>query len=242
MTSVIPSLDDFELCYKDGDSQLSIDSADSVYIIEYSNKVESYYPVLEAVKSKSPISRNLSICYFEIFVISSGRSGTIGLGMTTENYPLDQQPGWCDGGWGYHGDDGNKYWFADEKCNNEFFGPCYGTGDIIGCGINNVTSQMFFTKNGFVIDSVAFDNISSSTQNLYPFVCLGSYGEKIILNFGQIPFLWNFDIENTFKESIAAPKAEYDLNLSSKMKREPIKVYEAALRKLLKDHPIVAQD
>ena len=162
---------------------------------------------------------------------------SIGIGVTSKNdYPLDSQPGWHDGGWGYHGDDGNKYWYSNECCNNDYFGPCYGEGDVIGCGINNVTSQLFFTKNGSVIDGVAFENIPTDTNQFYPFICLGSKGEKVIFNIGQIPFLWNFDIESILSE-VAAPKAEYDKSSLAK-NRKDLNTYEIALRTLLKFHPV----
>eukprot|EP00012_Vannella_robusta_P004273 CAMPEP_0206185462 /NCGR_PEP_ID=MMETSP0166-20121206/1824_1 /ASSEMBLY_ACC=CAM_ASM_000260 /TAXON_ID=95228 /ORGANISM="Vannella robusta, Strain DIVA3 518/3/11/1/6" /LENGTH=706 /DNA_ID=CAMNT_0053600665 /DNA_START=1612 /DNA_END=3732 /DNA_ORIENTATION=- len=234
-----PMLADFSLREQGEESLLKIATKETGYIVEYSSKTEPFYPVLEAVQSKHPFSQSLSICYFELFILSAGKSGTIGMGITTENYPLDQQPGWCDGGWGYHADDGNKYWYEEGECHNEQFGPCYGTGDIIGCGINNVTSQVFFTKNGFVVDT-AFNDIPTNSQKLHPFVCLGSRGEKVFVNFGQTPFLWNFDIEHTLNET-AAPKAEYE-QTPPKAKREPIRMYESALQSILRAHPFVSLD
>ena len=54
-------------------------------------------------------------------------------------------PGWDNGSWGYHGDDGKK--FADMSTGRAY-GPMYGTGDVIGCGTNLQTGDVFFTKNG----------------------------------------------------------------------------------------------
>ena len=113
------------------------------------------------------------------------------MGVACSNYPMDAQPGWRNGGWGYHGDDGNKYWF-DQNWANDSFGPIFTTGDVIGCGVNNISHQLFFTRNGFVIDN-AFANLP---VNVYPTVGLASTGEKVVINTGQFPFLWDFDIEN----------------------------------------------
>ncbi|KAJ9662205.1 hypothetical protein H2198_001556 [Neophaeococcomyces mojaviensis] len=50
------------------------------------------------------------------------------------------------GSWGYHGDDGMKYDQNGEQ--GILYGPKYGAGDIIGCGVNFITNSVFFTKNG----------------------------------------------------------------------------------------------
>ena len=60
-----------------------------------------------------------------------------------------------------------------------------------------------------MIDNIAFENISSNS--LYPTIGLASPGEKVLVNFGQIPFFWDLDVENTLSESIPAPKAEYNV-------------------------------
>ncbi len=54
-------------------------------------------------------------------------------------------PGWTPGSWGYHGDDGRK--FSDFEA-SELYGPTYGAGDVVGCGIDFMTKSAFFTKNG----------------------------------------------------------------------------------------------
>jgi hypothetical protein len=54
-------------------------------------------------------------------------------------------PGWHAGSWGYHGDDGKK--FNAQGIGKEF-GPRYGRGDIVGCGVDMRAKSAFFTKNG----------------------------------------------------------------------------------------------
>ena len=54
-------------------------------------------------------------------------------------------PGWYHGSWGYHGDDGLKY---PNYVVGEPYGPTYGTGDVIGCGVDFESGIAFFTKNG----------------------------------------------------------------------------------------------
>ena len=54
-------------------------------------------------------------------------------------------PGWSYGSWGYNGEDGKK---LEGSGIRSTYGPVYGTGDVIGCGIDWKTGIVFFTKNG----------------------------------------------------------------------------------------------
>ena len=56
----------------------------------------------------------------------------------------------------------------------EQYGPRFGTGDIIGCGLLTERRELFFTKNGAHL-GVAFSEISAI---LYPTVGLHSPGER----------------------------------------------------------------
>ena len=66
--------------------------------------------------------------------------------------PLTRSPGLEPESWAYHGDDGHTYCC---QASGKHYGPPYGTGDVIGCGINFRTGSAFFTKNG--------DNLGMST-------------------------------------------------------------------------------
>jgi Ran-binding protein 9/10 len=55
-------------------------------------------------------------------------------------------PGWDYLSTGYHGDDGKLYYSDSHR--GKIYGPKYSTGDIVGCGINFITKEIFFTKNG----------------------------------------------------------------------------------------------
>lgn len=69
------------------------------------------------------------------------------LGLVPAESGANHMPGWRAHSYGYHGDDGNK--FAGGV--NAAYGPVFTTGDIVGCGVNNVTGQIFFTKNGMFL-------------------------------------------------------------------------------------------
>ena len=54
-------------------------------------------------------------------------------------------PGWHHDSWGYHGDDGKRF---SEAGPGVPYGPLYGTGDVVGCGVDFKSKIAFFTKNG----------------------------------------------------------------------------------------------
>ena len=58
---------------------------------------------------------------------------------------LNKLPGWEKYTVGYHSDDGQLF---VESGQGKEFGEKYGQGDIIGCGVNFIENNIFFTKNG----------------------------------------------------------------------------------------------
>lgn len=86
------------------------------------------------------------IYYYEVTILSKKREeSTIGIGFSEATAKLSRPPGWEPGSWGYHSDDGNV--FTDHGSGKKY-GPSFGPGDIVGCGVNFRTGTAFFTKNG----------------------------------------------------------------------------------------------
>ncbi|KAG2160155.1 uncharacterized protein EDB93DRAFT_1073770 [Suillus bovinus] len=133
-----------------------------------------------------PIPPACGIYYYEVEVTSKTNSNK---GLVSRDFKLTRLPGWEKNSWGYHGDDGSS--FAAEKTGTPY-GPQFGAGDVIGCGIDFSQNRAFYTKNGALLGSV-FDNIGKDCD-IYPAVGLCHPGESVRANFGQDPF--KFDIED----------------------------------------------
>ncbi|OQV11484.1 Ran-binding protein 9 [Hypsibius exemplaris] len=145
-----------------------------------------------AVRTKHPIPVSCGLFYFEVKVISKGKEGYIGVGLSQPDVNLNRLPGWDKGSFGYHGDDGHTFWSSGT---GRSYGPTFGTGDVIGCGLDLVNNKCFYTKNGMDL-GVAFTDLTH--PSLYPCVGLQSTGEVVETNFGQEPFM--FDISSIKKE------------------------------------------
>ena len=122
----------------------------------------------------------------------------IGLGSTA--FPLSgRQPGWDYHSFGYHSDDGR--FFHGSGTRSHSFGPRFGVGDVVGCGMSLSTRQIFFTLNGRFL-GIAF-TARPSQLPLYPVVGLDSYAGAHF-NFGQRPFC--FDLATLPPSLTARPR------------------------------------
>ncbi|CAM0138250.1 unnamed protein product [Umbelopsis sp. WA50703] len=146
-----------------------------------------------SVRANFPMRSQCGIFYFEVEIVSKGRDGYIGIGFCWQSNLLSRLPGWDDHSWGYHGDDGHSFCGSG---NGRPYGPKFGTGDTIGCGVNFQDMTAFYTKNGVHL-STAFTNIQGAS--LYPCVGFRTPGEQVEVNFGDKEF--KFDIEHYIKAS-----------------------------------------
>ncbi|KAI1825476.1 ankyrin repeat-containing domain protein [Xylaria intraflava] len=105
------------------------------------------------------------IYYFEITVVNGGDAVRASVGFCDEKANLDDMLGCQEGTWGYHGDDGNV--FAGNSDGNPY-GPKYGEGSVVGCGVNFGEGTAFYTHNGEVIGR-ASTNVQGK---LYPAVSI----------------------------------------------------------------------
>ncbi|CAG8678598.1 6465_t:CDS:2 [Dentiscutata erythropus] len=151
-----------------------------------------------SIRANNPIPPEVGLFYFEITVLNSGEDGCIVIGFCKSGVRLNLLPGWVSDSIGYHGDDG--YIYCDDIY-RAMFGPCYSTGDTVGCGINFFNMEIFFTKNGINIgkgefihfETYSYDNYEIVGE-MYPMCGMSKNGECTVANFGMKPFM--FDIDN----------------------------------------------
>ena len=112
-------------------------------------------------------------------------------------------PGWDDSSLGYHGDDGGFYYASSLRMRRNF-GPFFGSGDTVGCGVDYRGKSIFFTLNGTFLKRVRDEDIvghleESSDDDSYPHPLFPAVGIKrrdpgnptIDVNFGEREFVFD---------------------------------------------------
>ena len=102
-------------------------------------------------------------------------------------------PGWGPHSFGYHSDDGS--FFAKNRCSPSY-GPRFGPGDVVGCGIDYHERAVFYTLNGTFLGYDQTQRLSKAEvwhQSWYPTIGLDSH-TTVQFNFGNDdcrPFVYN---------------------------------------------------
>jgi len=74
------------------------------------------------------------------------------------------------------------------------FGPCFQAGDVIGCGLEATTSQIFYTRNGEYLGAAFMEVPHQIAAVLHPTVVMDAPGAECTGNFGQDPFCFDPDL------------------------------------------------
>ena len=95
-------------------------------------------------------------------------------------------PGWFDGSWGYHGDDGHIMDEGGHYLTPPY--PTFGANDVVGCGVDFQSRSVYFTKNGMRLGAeglgdVAFHMVDADL--LFPVIGIGDGGTEVSVNFGD---------------------------------------------------------
>ncbi|KAH8401086.1 hypothetical protein KR009_003007, partial [Drosophila setifemur] len=190
-------------CWSPHDKCLSIGLSQNNLRVTYKG-VGKQHSDAASVRTAYPIPSSCGLYYFEVRIISKGRNGYMGIGLTAQQFRMNRLPvGWDKQSYGYHGDDGNSF---SSSGNGQTYGPTFTTGDVIGCCVNFVNNTCFYTKNGVDL-GIAFRDLPVSIlviypphlvvhlfglfslqTKLYPTVGLQTPGEEVDANFGQEPF------------------------------------------------------
>lgn len=188
------------LCWSSTEKNNSIGLSNNNLRVHYKGVGKSHNDAA-SVRTTCHIPASCGLYYFEVKIISKGRDGYMGIGLTASsasNFKMNRLPGWDKQSYGYHGDDGNSFCSSG---NGQSYGPTFTTNDIIGCGVNLVDNTCFYTKNGHHL-GIAFRDLP---PKLYPTVGLQTPGEIVDANFGQKPFM--FDVIDMIQELRASTKS-----------------------------------
>ncbi|KZT58536.1 SPRY-domain-containing protein [Calocera cornea HHB12733] len=184
-----------------------------------------------------PIPPHTGVYYYEVEVLDKGLNGYISIGVCKADMPLGRLPGWEDGSWGYHGDDGHA--FTGTQTDTDY-GPKFTSGDVVGCGVDYTTGTAFYTKNGLLIGNPldtpkprhrahalpgpVFSHLPAFGP-LYPCVGLRSPNESVRANFGQTDF--RFDIDGYVRrraDAVLREAARWSLRAGPLSSTAPVKV------------------
>ena len=120
-------------------------------------------------------------------------SDCVAVGLSHGHYEVKgRMPGWDCNSYGYHGDDGGIFHSKGDML--RVYGPKYGKGDTVGCGVNYETGGIFFTLNGDFL-GYAWCNesvIYKGKTDLYPTIGVDT-NFPLACNFGNSrPFVFDF--------------------------------------------------
>jgi len=138
-----------------------------------------------SVQSSIPAPVNRGVYYFEVRVLDPGTNGTITIGLTDKLFILNRQPGLEANTYGYRAEDGKKFLGSSR---GEPYGPAYGKDDVVGCGINYVKGEIFFTRNGVNLGRAGV--LGNSSLEYYPTLAMRSPNEKAQFRFSP-PFAYD---------------------------------------------------
>jgi len=88
--------------------------------------------------------------------------------------------------------DGKVYYWGGSDMQSESLKSKFEKDDIVGCGWNLETGQVFFTVNGRFVGSSSI-RFEAGLEPIYPSVCLQSKNEEVKVN---LKGKFTFDIES----------------------------------------------
>lgn len=172
----------------------------------------AYYEV-DILEKADSISLSESSLPFSNSIRPGSNTECVAVGLATKNFSVhSRMPGWDSKSFGYHGDDGGIFHSSGGMV--EQFGPKFGSGDTVGCGIDYVARGIFFTLNGEFL-GYGWKNVNTEIllSGLYPVVGIDTHA-PISLNFGNLkPF--KFDLTEFHKKHETVIASQYKFKVSS---------------------------
>lgn len=128
--------------------------------------------------------------YWELQIVKLGINSAITMGFSAPKYDLNSHPGWEEHSFALHGDDGHIFFNTGQ---GNIFGPRFGVGDIVGCGVIPQTREIFYTFNGKFVGVAHRNATDLEKHRWYPTLGLTSPGDSGKANFGTFPFMFSFE-------------------------------------------------
>jgi len=144
--------------------------------------------------------------------INNNNNDCVAVGLATESFRVhSRMPGWDRQSFGYHGDDGGIFHSSGGMLKS--YGPKFGPGDTVGCGIDYISKGIFYTLNGKFL-GYAFKDIDSSVlqTDLYPVVGLDT-NCPIHVNFGTDNEAFQFDLSDHIMKHEGIIKSKYSMDV-----------------------------
>lgn len=145
-----------------------------------------------SVRADRPIPVESSVFYFEVTIAKLGNPGRMSIGVMPQSASLSKLPG---------SEPHSVALTNDGRIGNgSSFTPCgtaYSANDVIGCCVNFSDNVILFTKNGHQAAEIAVGRAMLHDKSLYPAIGLSSPRREVHVNFGQEPFVFNFEHHKT---------------------------------------------
>uniref|UniRef100_A0A183BMY3 B30.2/SPRY domain-containing protein n=1 Tax=Globodera pallida TaxID=36090 RepID=A0A183BMY3_GLOPA len=142
--------------------------------------------IYRTVRAEFMLPRN-GIGYFEVKIVSFQKgSGNIGVGLVPRSMSLDTWVGRYTDTYGYF--DSGKIYGHNTGHFDGF--PEFAGDDVIGCGIDWISQEIIYTKNGERLHTSNLYVLTS--DDLFPAVTLENPGDIVEANFGP-NFKHNFN-------------------------------------------------
>ncbi|KEG12676.1 ubiquitin-protein ligase [Trypanosoma grayi] len=121
--------------------------------------------------------------YFEVLIVDLYPGGSCCVGVGPSDYSVSRLPGWDSESYALQGEEGTLY---EGNTLGRPIGCTFSIGDVMGCGWNTETKEIYWTKNGK--DIVA--SVQVPQQSLYPLI--GLCGKVLVkVNFGADRFIFD---------------------------------------------------